>query len=119
MRRASLAMLIAFIPISASAQDRTPKISVSCQPDPDPEIGMVCQYVAGATRFSVVSVGHRLGSSVAIEAIQTGDSVLVNASYTKISRRTRSGSLARYVCHKTGQVAESRADCETAVVRWP
>jgi hypothetical protein len=100
------------------AQDRIPKITVACQPDSNPEIGMVCDYVAGETRFTVVAVGHRLGSAVAVDSVRRGDRVQVNASYTAVSRKTPSGVLTRYVCHKTGGIADSAADCQTALVRW-
>jgi len=35
------------------------------------------------------------------------------------TRVTKSGTFARYVCRKTGEITEQRDECATASVNWP
>lgn len=120
MKRVVLAAALMALatPQSPVAQERTPKITVTCHPDPNPDMGMVCDYTAGQTQFSVIAVGHRLGAAVDVVSVQKGDSVLNNSTYVAVRRSTKSGRLTRYVCLKTGQIAESSSDCEIWRGNW-
>jgi hypothetical protein len=110
-------LLVSVLVVAASfvAQARDLPIAVSCQPHE--QMGLICDYSAGGTSFSVLGVGHRLGSGVNILSLQHGDRILVNATYTAIVRKVRADEVTRFVCHKTGRIVESNADCPLVTVQ--